>query len=157
GADLGHQEDLVALALEGAAQVVLGAAVPVLPAVVEEGDPAVEGLVDQPDGLLGGLQVAQVMPAQPQGRNLVSVAAEWPSGGGARCGSGALRGRRGGRPEGCPDPPGGLQEVPAARVRRPCVLWHEDSPNRTPGIPCGAGGSKCKNDTAAARITGCRR
>src|SRR5438046_3452990 len=78
GADLGHEEDLVAPALEAAAEPVLGAAVPVLPAVVVKGDAGVDGLVDEADGLVRRLEVAEVMAAQPQGRHLDPGAAERP-------------------------------------------------------------------------------
>ena len=53
GADLGHQEGLVAPALEALAQPVFGLAPAVLPAAVIEGDAAVESRVDKLDrGLL---------------------------------------------------------------------------------------------------------
>ena len=78
-ADLGHQEDLVAPALEGPAQPVLGSAVLVLPAVVEEGDAGVDGLVDEPDRLVDGLEVAEVVAADTEGRHLDPGATERPS------------------------------------------------------------------------------
>ena len=78
GADLGHEEDLVAPALEATAEPVLGAAVPVLPAVVEKGDAGIDGLVDEPDRLLDRLEIAEVMAAEPQRRHLDAGAAERP-------------------------------------------------------------------------------
>jgi hypothetical protein len=78
GADLCHDEDLAALALQRPAEPVLGAAIPVFPAVVEEGDAGVDGLVDEPDGLVHGREVAQVMAAESQRRHLGAGAAERP-------------------------------------------------------------------------------
>jgi hypothetical protein len=78
GADLGHEEDLFAPALEAPAEPILGAAVPVLPAVVEKGDAGVQRLVDEPDGLLHRLEVAEVMAAEPQRRYLGAGATERP-------------------------------------------------------------------------------
>ena len=78
GADLGHEEDLVAPALEPPAEPVLGPAVPVFPAVVEKGDAGIDGLVDEPDGLLHGFEIAEVMAAEPQRRHLDAGAAERP-------------------------------------------------------------------------------
>ena len=49
-ADLGHEKDLVAPALEPAAEPILGTAIPVLPAVVVKGDAGVDGLVNEPNG-----------------------------------------------------------------------------------------------------------
>jgi hypothetical protein len=66
GADLGHEEGLVAPALEASAEPVLGAAVPILPAVVEKGDAGIDGFLDKPDGLLDRLEVAEVVAAAPQ-------------------------------------------------------------------------------------------
>ncbi len=72
GADLGHEENLFAPTLEGPPHPVLGPAVPVLPAIVAEGDPGIDGLVREADGLFYRLEVAEVMAADSQGRHLLA-------------------------------------------------------------------------------------
>src|SRR5207248_3127523 len=76
--DLGHEEHPVPPALEAPTEPVLGPAVPVLPAVVEKGDAGIDGLVDEADGLLHRLEVAEVAAAEPQRRHLDAGSAEWP-------------------------------------------------------------------------------
>src|SRR5205085_3505897 len=66
GADLGHEEDAVAAAVEAAAEPVFGPAVPVFPAVVEKGHAAVDRFVNEADRVIDGLQVAQMMTAEAQ-------------------------------------------------------------------------------------------
>ena len=70
GADLGHQEDLVATALQAFAHPDLRLAAVVLPAVVEEGDAAVDGLLHEANRCLLVGRVAQVMATHTQGRDL---------------------------------------------------------------------------------------
>ena len=63
--DLGHQEDLLAVAvLEGLAHADFAAAVVVVPAVVHEGDAGVDGGADDLDALLLVLLPADVVAAQ---------------------------------------------------------------------------------------------
>src|SRR5262249_39783154 len=77
-ADLGHEEDLVALPLQAAAEPVFGAAVPIFPAVFEKVDAGVDGLVNEPNGVVHGLQVAKVMAAEPQRRYFGASATQRP-------------------------------------------------------------------------------
>ena len=77
-ANLGHQEDFVAPALEAAAHPVFRLAVVVFPAVVEERDARVDGLVDQLDGVVHGLQIAEMMSADAEGRHFHIGTAERP-------------------------------------------------------------------------------
>ena len=69
GADLGHQEDLVAPPLESLAHPLLALAVVVLPGVVEEVHAGVDGLVNDGDGFLEGGSVAQAVAAHADDRD----------------------------------------------------------------------------------------
>src|SRR5205085_851536 len=63
--DLGHQEDLLAVAiLQGLAHADLAAAVVVIPAVVHEGDAGVDGGADDLDTVFLLLLAANVVTAQ---------------------------------------------------------------------------------------------
>jgi hypothetical protein len=66
GADLGHQEDLVAPALQRLPHPFLAAAAVVLPGVVEESHARVHRFVDEPDRLRRGADRTEVIPAEPQ-------------------------------------------------------------------------------------------
>ena len=82
GADLGHQEHAVAPALQRFAHPVFGLAAMIFPAVVEEVDPAVDRLVDDPDRRLLVLRVAEVMSAEASAETLRrcagrTAASEW--------------------------------------------------------------------------------
>ena len=69
--DLGHEEDLLAVAVaQGLAHADLAGAVVVVPAVVHEGDAAVDGAADDPDALGFVLLSSDVMAAQADGRDL---------------------------------------------------------------------------------------
>ena len=75
-ADLGHQEDLVAPALEGLAHPLFALAVVVLPGVVEEVDAGIDRLVNDGDGFLEGRGIAQAVAAQPDDRDRLLGAPE---------------------------------------------------------------------------------
>ena len=76
GADLGHQEHLVALALHGDAHPFLGAPFGVLPGIVEEGDAHINGGMDDAGGLLEGLRPGQRGAAEAERGHHLGVAAE---------------------------------------------------------------------------------
>src|SRR3982751_5008858 len=65
---LGHQENLLAAALERPAHPILRSAVEVLPAVIEKIDAGSNGLVNEFDRLLDAAQAADVMAAHADGR-----------------------------------------------------------------------------------------
>jgi hypothetical protein len=70
--------------LECESQPVLGLAVVVFPAVVEERDACVDRLVDQSDGVVPGCKVAEVMSADSDGRHLDAGATQKAPRNGAR-------------------------------------------------------------------------
>ena len=75
--ELGHLEDLGAVAVaEGLAHADLGDAVVVVPAVVHEGDAAVDGGADELDGLFGGGLLADVEAAEADGGDALAGGAE---------------------------------------------------------------------------------
>ena len=60
GANFGHQEGLIAAALQSLAHPVFTFAAMIFPAVIEESDAAIEGFVDQGDGgrfIFGGAEM----------------------------------------------------------------------------------------------------
>src|SRR5579875_1091964 len=72
GAHLGHEEHLLAFALESRAHPHFGLAAMILPAIIEECDAAIDGAGND---LLGGflvLRVAKVMAAEAERRNFDS-------------------------------------------------------------------------------------
>ena len=75
-AHFGHQKHVVAAALQAPSQPVLAFAVVVLPAVVEEGDARVYGLLHHTDGLIHAFRIAQMVPAHAQNRNVYARFAE---------------------------------------------------------------------------------
>ena len=78
-ADLGHEEDAVAEAGETLAHQRLGLAATVFPAVIEESDARVNGLMHKADGGLLVGRVAEVVAAEAErGDGDVVVAAEGP-------------------------------------------------------------------------------
>ncbi len=131
GADLGHQEDLVAPVPECPPEPVLGLAVVVLPAVVEERDTGVHCLVDEPDGVVHGREIAQVVTADTDGRHLDARATQRPpgelAGAGikalARRGHGIQRAHMGTETNRCTQRPHASHEVTPGRVRR-CIGRH---------------------------------
>ena len=137
GADLGHQEDLVAPTLEGLAHPLLALAVVVLPGVVEEVDAGIDRLVDDGDGFLEGRGVAQAVAAQPDdGDRLLGPPERFardPVGSGvAQLESGRRLGpeRGTGHGQSRADQAGGLQEVTAVgavRVHLVAVIVHDGS------------------------------
>src|SRR5205085_539459 len=70
GADLGHEEDPVPAPLQSSPEPVFRLPVPVLPAVVKEGDARIHGLVDEADGLVDRLEVSQMMAANAEDGDL---------------------------------------------------------------------------------------
>ena len=74
--DLGHQEHFVAASLERASEPVLAPAFPVLPAVVEEGDAAIDGSMREPVRLGVALRVAEMVPAHAECADLFVAAAQ---------------------------------------------------------------------------------
>ena len=76
--DLGHEEDLVAIAAgERLAHADFAGAVVVVPAIVEEGDAAVDGLADELDRvLLGRRRLADVVAAEADGGDALAGAPE---------------------------------------------------------------------------------
>ena len=76
--DLGHEKNFVAVAaLEGLAHADFADAAVVIPAVVHEGDAAIDGLADELNGiLLLERWFADVVAAQPDGRNAFAGAAK---------------------------------------------------------------------------------
>jgi hypothetical protein len=92
--DLGHQEDLVAVAVpERLAHADLAGAAVVVPAVVHEGDAAIDGGSDDANRLLLP-RLAQVIPTEPDQRDLLAGASEGPVEHVAFPHRGARRGRR---------------------------------------------------------------
>jgi hypothetical protein len=71
-----HQKNAIAAALQGLAHPVFRFAAVVLPAVVEKGDAAIDGLMHNLNGGLLAFSIAQVMPAKPQRGNLIAMPAE---------------------------------------------------------------------------------
>ena len=80
GADLGHEEDLVTLALERAAHPFLGASLGVFPGVVEEGDAHINGGVGDAGGGIERFRAGQRGAAKAEGRHHFGVAAEFAFG-----------------------------------------------------------------------------
>ena len=76
GADLGHQEDLVAPPLERLAHPVLALAIVVLPGVVEEVHAGVDGFMHDGDGFLQGRGIAQAVAAHANNGNALLGAPE---------------------------------------------------------------------------------
>src|SRR5262249_58813533 len=121
--DLGHKEDFVAPSFEALAHPILGFAAMIFPAVVEEGDAAVDGLLDDADGGLDVGGVAEMVAAEAERGNVIVVAAEGlggDAGAAVVIGGGAVNvaGRGGG--------PGGLGSL-AGWVGHP---WVRRSPAR---------------------------
>ena len=83
-ADLGHQEDFVAAALQALAHPVFGFAAVVFPAVVEERDAAVDGLLNESNGGGDVGSVAEVMAAEAECRNTEHRACQTASSGSRR-------------------------------------------------------------------------
>jgi hypothetical protein len=78
-ANLGHEENFVSSTLERPAQPILRPAIPVFPAVIAKCDPGIDGLVDEPDGILDSFEITEVMTADAERGDLDSGAAEGPS------------------------------------------------------------------------------
>src|SRR5438552_12811020 len=76
---LGHQEDLVAPALQRVPQPLLAPAVVVLPGVVEECQARVDRLVDEGDRVRQRGHGAEVIAAEPEDRDALARAAERPT------------------------------------------------------------------------------
>src|SRR5579862_1746603 len=82
-AGLGHQKNFVAASFQSCTHPEFGLAAPVLPAIVEKSDTAVDGLVDHFDcGLLIG-RVAEMMASEAECRNFRISAAELSHGDGS--------------------------------------------------------------------------
>src|SRR5581483_3724388 len=101
GADFRHEKDFAAPALEAAAEPILGPAVPILPAGVAKGNAGIGRFMDEANGFLDRLQVAEMMSAQAKRRDLNAGTAQrplWNRGHGKVLPSHAslLRGSRGG-------------------------------------------------------------
>ncbi len=92
-ADLGHQEDALAPPVHGQrpSHQLLGAAVVVVPRVVEERDAFVEGRVHEADGLEVVRDRADVPAAQAEDRDALSRSSERPRGQAGRGGGGLAR------------------------------------------------------------------
>ena len=75
-ADLGHQETWSRRAFQAFAHPVFGFAAMIFPAVVEEGDAAVDGFVHQADSGLLVFGVAEMVAAESERGNLVAVPSE---------------------------------------------------------------------------------
>ncbi len=76
--DFGHEEDLLAVAVaEGLAHADLGDAVVVVPAVVDEGDAAVDAGVDELDAFGGVLLLAEMVAAHADGGDAFAGGAEF--------------------------------------------------------------------------------
>ncbi len=115
-ANLGHEEDLVAPASlgEGLAHSLLGDAVVVVPGVVHEVDPFIDGPLDQADAVLLVLVPGAVMPAQADHGHHLTCAAERAQGNAAVVFLlGAGRSRQGRR---CDGRRTRLHEIAAART-----------------------------------------
>ena len=69
-ADLGHQEDFVAPALQGAPHPVLAAVVVVLPGVVEESHACVHRLLNYAHCIIEGAKSSKVVSAESDNRDL---------------------------------------------------------------------------------------
>jgi hypothetical protein len=78
-ANLGHQEDLVAPALQGVPQPLLAPAVVILPGVVEESQARVDRLVDESDRGLQRGHGAEVIAAEPEDRDALTRAPQRPA------------------------------------------------------------------------------
>ena len=81
-ADFGHQKDFVAPAFQRLAHPIFTFSAMIFPAVVEKGDPVIDGLLNDTYGSLFVLGVAQVVAAQiparrPAHRACRIFAAEW--------------------------------------------------------------------------------
>src|SRR5438552_4135199 len=81
--DLRHEEDFVAAAFEREAHPIFGAAVEILPTVVEKSDARVHRFVNEANGVLDALEFADVMAADPERRDAHAGPAERPHGDGA--------------------------------------------------------------------------
>ncbi len=75
-ADLGHQENFVAAALQALAHPVFGFAAMVFPAVVEEGDAAIDGFLDDSNRSGDVWRIAEMVAAKAERRNTDVVPAK---------------------------------------------------------------------------------
>ena len=106
---LGHEEDLVAVAVaEGLSHALFGAASVVVPGVVHEGDSGADGGAHEEDGFGVVLHVAEVGSAETDGGDALAGGAE---GAGEGIGGEGLGGREGWSESGCG---GGFEEVAAS-------------------------------------------
>jgi hypothetical protein len=75
-ADLGHQENRTPAVGDGASHPSFALAVVILPGVVEEVDPGVDGFVNDADGFGNGLRLAEVIAAEPDHGDAIRIAPE---------------------------------------------------------------------------------